>query len=143
MDQNRIFHWPRTDSTIHPRSISLRIFNDSPPILFGPRKPTISRNKIASLPTRFTFISEGDLSLAGVASATRRHHRDQQTKIRGSRAGRRDRSGERRFFCDRATGSVDPVAGTTVTQGRSVLRLRVLAISHGNWKITSIDEVNK
>ncbi len=90
------------------------------------------------------FYGEGDLSLASVASATRRHHRDQQSKrseIAGPAVAKGPVNGG--FFVIEQPVRWTQSQGTTVTKGRSVLQLRVLASDHGNWKITSIDEIKK
>jgi hypothetical protein len=89
------------------------------------------------------FYSEGDLSLASVDAATRRHHRNQQNK--------RTEVAEPGAASGPVNGGFyeieQPVRWTQsqesqVRQGRSVLRLRVVP-TNGHWKITSIDEVNK
>jgi hypothetical protein len=88
------------------------------------------------------FYGEGDLSLASVASATRRHHREQQTKrseIAGPAIAKGPVNGG--FFVIEQPVRWTQSQGTTVTKGRSVLQLRVLASDNGNWKITSIDEI--
>jgi hypothetical protein len=90
------------------------------------------------------FYGEGDLSLASVATATRRHHRDQQTKrseVAEPAAATGPVNGG--FFVIEQPVRWTQSQGSKVTQGRSVLRLRVVPINHGGWKITSIDEVNK
>jgi hypothetical protein len=90
------------------------------------------------------FYSEGDLSLAGVAAATRRHHRDEQTK-RSEVAGPAVATGPVNggFFLIEQPVRWSKSQGLKVTKGRSVLQLRVVPIDHGGWKITSIDEVKK
>ena len=90
------------------------------------------------------FYGEGDLSLASVATATRRHHRDQQTKrseVAEPAAATGPVNGG--FFVIEQPVRWTQSQGSKVTQGRSVLRLQVVPINHGGWKITSIDEVNK
>jgi hypothetical protein len=90
------------------------------------------------------FYSEGDLSLASVAAATRRYHRDQQTKrseVAAPAAAVGPVNGG--FFEIEQPVRWTQSQGSKVTQGRSVLRLRVFPANHGGWKITSIDEVNK
>ena len=90
------------------------------------------------------FYREGDLSLAGVAAATRRYHREQQTR-RSEAAGPAIAKGPVNggFFVIEQPVRWTQSQGSKVLQGRSVLRLRVVPINHGGWKITSIDEVNK
>jgi hypothetical protein len=90
------------------------------------------------------FYSEGDLSLASVAAATRRYHRDPQTKrseVAAPAAAVGPVNGG--FFEIEQPVRWTQSQGSKVTQGRSVLRLRVFPANHGGWKITSIDEVNK
>jgi hypothetical protein len=90
------------------------------------------------------FYGEGDLSLASVATATRRHHRDQQTKrseVAEPAAATGPVNGG--FFVIEQPVRWTQSQGSKVTQGRSLLRLRVVPIDHGAWKITSIDEVSK
>jgi len=89
------------------------------------------------------FYSEGDLSFASVAAATRRYHRVQQTK-RSEVAAPAATTGPVNggfFEIDQPVRWTES-QGEKVTQGRSVLRLRVVPGDHGAWKITSIDEVN-
>jgi hypothetical protein len=90
------------------------------------------------------FYSEGDLSLAGVAAATRRHYRDEQTK-RSEVAGPAVATGPVNggFFMIEQPVRWSKSQGLKVTKGRSVLQLRVVPIDHGGWKITSIAEVKK
>jgi hypothetical protein len=90
------------------------------------------------------FYGEGDLSLASVEAATRRQHRNQQTKrseITGPAVATGPVNGG--FFVIEQPVRWTQLQGSKVTKGRSVLQLRVVPISHGNWKITSIDEVKK
>jgi hypothetical protein len=90
------------------------------------------------------FYAEGDLSLAGVVAATQRHHRDQQAK-RSEPEGPAVATGPVNggFFVIQQPVRWSQAQGSKVTQGRSVLQLRVVPIDHGGWKITSIDEVEK
>lgn len=90
------------------------------------------------------FYSEGDLSLAGVVAATSRHHREERTK-RSEVTGPAVASGPVNggFFVIEQPVRWTQSQGSKVTQGRSVLRLRVVPIDHGAWKITSIDEVDR
>lgn len=90
------------------------------------------------------FYREGDLSLAGVAAATRRYHREQQTR-RSEAAGPAIATGPVNggFFVIEQPVRWTRSQGSKVLQGRSLLRLRVVPIDRGGWKITSIDEVNK
>jgi hypothetical protein len=90
------------------------------------------------------FYREGDLSLASVVAATQRHHRDQQAK-RSEPEGPAVATGPVNggFFVIQQPVRWSQAQGSKVTQGRSVLQLRVVPINHGGWKITSIDEVEK
>jgi hypothetical protein len=87
------------------------------------------------------FYREGDLSLASVEVATRRQHRDHQIKpeIAGPAVATGPVNGG--FFVIEQPVRWTQSQGSKVTQGRSVLQLRVVPVSHGEWKITSIDEV--
>jgi hypothetical protein len=87
------------------------------------------------------FYSEGDLSLASVMAATSRHHREERTK-RSEVTGPAVASGPVNggFFVIEQPVRWTQSQGSKVTQGGSVLRLRVVPIDHGTWKITSIDE---
>jgi hypothetical protein len=89
------------------------------------------------------FYQEGDLSLAGVEAASRRYHRDRQTKseVAGPAVATGPVNGG--FFVIKQPVRWSQTQGSKVAQGRSVLRLQVVPMSHGAWKITSIDEVNK
>jgi hypothetical protein len=89
------------------------------------------------------FYREGDLSLAGVEAASRRYHRDRQTKseVAGPAVATGPVNGG--FFVIDQPVRWSQTQGSKVAQGRSVLRLRVVPINHGAWKITSIDEVNE
>jgi hypothetical protein len=90
------------------------------------------------------FYGEGDLSLAGVEAATRRYRRQQQPKrseVAEPAAATGPVNGG--FFVIEQPVRWTQSQGTKVKQGRSVLRLRVVPINHGGWKITSIDEVGK
>jgi hypothetical protein len=90
------------------------------------------------------FYREGDLSLAGVEAATRRYRREQLSK-RSEVAEPAATTGPVNggFFVIEQPVRWTESQGTKVKQGRSVLRLRVVPIDHGGWKITSIDEVGK
>jgi hypothetical protein len=90
------------------------------------------------------FYREGDLSLAGVEAAMRRHHRDQQSK-RSEVAGPAVATGPVNggFFMIKQPVRWTQSQGSKVAQGRSVLQLRVVPLNHGGWKITSIDELSK
>jgi hypothetical protein len=90
------------------------------------------------------FYREGDLSLAGVVAATRRYHRAEQSK-RSEVAAPAATTGPVNggFFVIEQPVRWTESQGTKLKQGRSVLRLRVVPIDHGGWKITSIDEVGK
>jgi hypothetical protein len=90
------------------------------------------------------FYREGDLSLAGVAAATRRYHRERQTR-RSEAAGPAIATGPVNggFFVIEQPVRWTRSQGSKVLRGRSVLRLRVVPINRGGWKITSIDEVNR
>jgi hypothetical protein len=90
------------------------------------------------------FYREGDLSLAGVEAATRRYRREQLSKrseVAEPAAATGPVNGG--FFVIDQPVRWTQSEGTKVKQGRSVLRLRVVPIDHGGWKITSIDEVGK
>ena len=90
------------------------------------------------------FYREGDLSLAGVEAATRRYRREQLSKrseVAEPAAATGPVNGG--FFVIEQPVRWTESQGTKVKQGRSVLRLRVVPIDHGGWKITSIDEVGK
>ncbi|MBV8141521.1 MAG: hypothetical protein JOZ60_05675 [Verrucomicrobia bacterium] len=90
------------------------------------------------------FYGEGDLSLASVEAATRRQHRNQQTKrseITGPAVATGPVNGG--FFVIEQPVRWTQQEGSKVTKGRSVLQLRVVPVSRGDWKITSIDEVKK
>jgi hypothetical protein len=90
------------------------------------------------------FYREGDLSLAGVEAATRRYRREQISKrseVAEPAAATGPVNGG--FFVIDQPVRWTQSQGTKVKQGRSVLRLRVVPIDHGGWKITSIDEVGK
>jgi hypothetical protein len=90
------------------------------------------------------FYSEGDLSLASVDAATRRHHREQQTKrTEVAEPGAATGPVNGGFYEIEQPVRWTQSQGSQVKQGRSVLRLRVVPVGHGSWKITSIDEVNK
>lgn len=90
------------------------------------------------------FYDEGNLSLASVEAATRRHHRDQQSKrseIVEPAASKGPVNGG--FFEIEQPVRWTQSQGKQVTRGRSVLRLRVVPVDRGGWKITSIDEIKK
>ncbi len=89
------------------------------------------------------FYREGDLSLAGVAAATRRYHHEQQAR-RFEAAGPAIAKGPVNggFFVIEQPVRWTQSQGSKVLQGRSMLRLRVVPINQGSWKITSIDEAN-
>jgi hypothetical protein len=90
------------------------------------------------------FYREGDLSLAGVEAATRRYRQEQLSKrseVAEPAAATGPVNGG--FFVIEQPVRWTESQGTKVKQGRSVLRLRVVPIDHGGWKITSIDEVGK
>jgi len=90
------------------------------------------------------FYREGDLSLAGVVSATRRHHRDQQitrSEVAGPAVATGPVNGG--FFVIEQPVRWTRSEGSKLTQGLSVLQLRVVPVSDGSWKITSIDEVKR
>jgi hypothetical protein len=90
------------------------------------------------------FYGEGDLSLASVEAATRRYRREQLSKrseVAEPAAATGPVNGG--FFVIEQPVRWTQSQGTKVKQGRSVLRLRVVPINHGGWKITSIDEVGR
>jgi hypothetical protein len=89
------------------------------------------------------FYGEGDLSWARIAAATQRYHRN---------------SHQRRYVLSHANirGPVDggfwvvdqPFTwtksdGARARTGRSVLRMRVIAVGRGNFKITSVEQVSR
>lgn len=90
------------------------------------------------------FYREGDLSLAGVEAATRRYRRDQQSK-RPEVAGPAVATGPVNggFFVIQQPVRWTESQGAKITRHQSVLYLRVVPVSHGDWKITSIDESNR
>ena len=90
------------------------------------------------------FYHEGDLSLAGVEAATKRHRHAEQLKkseVAGPAVATGPVNGG--FFVIKQPVRWTQSQGSKITQGRSVLQLRVVPIDHGGWKITSIDEVNR
>ena len=90
------------------------------------------------------FYREGDLSLAGVEAATRRYRRDQQSKhpeVAGPAVATGPVNGG--FFVIQHPVRWTESQGSKITRHQSVLHLRVVPVSHGDWKITSIDETNR
>jgi len=90
------------------------------------------------------FYGEGDLSWAGVAAATRRFHQQQQTKrseIAEPAATKGPVNGG--FYVVEQPVVWTKASGSQLKRGRSVLRLRVIPIDRGGWKITSIEETNR
>jgi hypothetical protein len=90
------------------------------------------------------FYREGDLSLAGVEAATRRYRRDQQSKhpeVAGPAVATGPVNGG--FFVIQQPVRWTESQGSKITRHQSVLHLRVVPVSHGDWKITSIDETNR
>jgi len=90
------------------------------------------------------FYGEGDLSWASVAAATRRYHQQRQTRrseIAEPAATKGPVNGG--FYVIEQPVVWTRAQGSQLTRGRSVLRLRVLPIDHGGWKITSIEEINR
>ncbi|MBV8173811.1 MAG: hypothetical protein JO151_04500 [Verrucomicrobia bacterium] len=90
------------------------------------------------------FYGEGDLSWAGVAAATRRFHQQQQTRrseIAQPAATKGPVNGG--FYVVEQPVVWTKASGSQLKRGRSVLRLRVIPIDRGGWKITSIEETNR
>jgi hypothetical protein len=90
------------------------------------------------------FYGEGDLSWSGVAAATRRFHQQQQTRrseIAEPAATKGPVDGG--FYVVEQPVVWTKASGSQLTRGRSVLRLRVIPIDRGGWKITSIEETNR
>ena len=90
------------------------------------------------------FYGEGDLSWSGVAAATRRFHQQQQTRrseIAQPAATKGPVNGG--FYVVEQPVVWTKASGSQLKRGRSVLRLRVIPIDRGGWKITSIEETNR
>ena len=90
------------------------------------------------------FYGEGDLSWAGVAAATRRFHQQQQARrseIAEPAATKGPVNGG--FYVVEQPVVWTKASGSQLKHGRSVLRLRVIPIDRGGWKITSIEETNR
>jgi hypothetical protein len=90
------------------------------------------------------FYGEGDLSWTGVAAATRRYHQQEQTRraeIAEPAATKGPVNGG--FYVVEQPVVWTKTQGSQLMRGRSVLRLRVVPIDRGGWKITSIEETNR
>jgi hypothetical protein len=90
------------------------------------------------------FYGEGDLSWAGVAAATRRYHQQDQmrrSEIAEPAATKGPVNGG--FYVVEQPVIWTKAQGSQLKRGRSVLRLRVVPIDRGGWKITSIEETNR
>jgi hypothetical protein len=90
------------------------------------------------------FYGEGDLSWTGVAAATRRYHQQEQTRrseIAEPAATKGPVNGG--FYVVEQPVVWTKTQGSQLKRGRSVLRLRVVPIDGGGWKITSIEETNR
>ena len=90
------------------------------------------------------FYGEGDLSWTGVAAATRRYHQKEQTRraeISEPAATKGPVNGG--FYVVEQPVVWTKTQGSLLKRGRSVLRLRVVPIDRGGWKITSIEETNQ
>lgn len=89
------------------------------------------------------FYHEGDLSLAGVAAATRRYHQNRDNRqfhAAGSATVKGPVDGG--FYLLDQPVSWIRIEGSSQVRGRSRLRLRVLPSGQG-WKITSIEEIGQ
>jgi hypothetical protein len=90
------------------------------------------------------FYREGDLSWAGVEAATRRYHQERQNKrygTEGTAAVKGPVDGG--FYVVEQPVSWSREEGSRQIRGKSVLRLRVVPTSRGDWRITSIDEIGQ
>ncbi len=90
------------------------------------------------------FYREGDLSWTGVAAATRRYHQERQNTrfgTEGTAAVKGPVNGG--FYVVEQPVSWSRAEGSRLKRGRSVLRLRVVPINRGGWKITSIEEIGQ
>jgi hypothetical protein len=90
------------------------------------------------------FYREGDLSWAGVEAATRRYHQERQNKrygTEGTAAVKGPVDGG--FYIVEQPVSWSRAEGSRQIRGKSVLRLRVVPTSRGDWRITSIDEIGQ
>jgi hypothetical protein len=90
------------------------------------------------------FYGEGDLGWARIAAATHRYHQNahqrryiisQSASVRGPVDGG--------FWVIEQPFGWTKSDGTRVQTGRSVLRMRVIPIGHGDFKITSIEQVGR
>ena len=88
------------------------------------------------------FHGEGDLSWAGIAAATRRYHQNahQRRYIISQSASVRGPVDGGFWVVEQPFGWTKP-DGARAQTGGSVLRMRVIASGHGNFKITSIEGV--
>jgi hypothetical protein len=95
---------------------------------------------------RARFISMGkEISVGlGIVAATRRYHQDahQRQYIISLSATAREPVNGGYWIVEQPFGWTKS-NGTRVHTGRSVLRIRVIASGHGNFKITSIEEVSR
>ena len=90
------------------------------------------------------FYGEGDLSWAGVAAATRRHHDEKQNRRYGVAAPATVKGPiDGGFYVVDQPVSWSRTDGSRVVRGRSILRLRVLPTGRAGWKITSIEEAGQ
>jgi hypothetical protein len=90
------------------------------------------------------FYGEGDLSWTGVAAATRRYHQQEQmrrSEIAEPAVTKGPVNGG--FYVVEQPVIWTKAQGSQLKRGRSVLRLRVVPIDRGGWKITSIEETNR
>jgi len=90
------------------------------------------------------FYGEGDLSWTGVAAATRRYHQQEQmrrSEIAEPAATKGPVNGG--FYVVEQPVIWTKAQGSQLKRGRSVLRLRVVPVDRGGWKITSIEETNR
>jgi hypothetical protein len=90
------------------------------------------------------FYGEGDLGWARIAAATHRYHQNahqrryiisQSASVRGPVDGG--------FWVIEQPFGWTKSDGTRVQTGRSVLRMRVIPIGNGDFKITSIEQVGR
>jgi hypothetical protein len=90
------------------------------------------------------FYREGDLSWAGVAAATRRYHQERQNKRYGTEGNAAVKGPvDGGFYVVEQPVSWSRQEGSRQIRGKSVLRLRVVPTSRGDWRITSIDEIGQ
>jgi hypothetical protein len=89
------------------------------------------------------FYGEGDLSWTRIAAATRRYHQNSRQRRYGISPASVRGPVDGGFWIVEQPYTWSKSDGTRVQTGKSVVRMRVVASGHGDFKITSVEEVGR